>query len=300
MSARTSDVVFPAQGRAAAGGQWAGRAFRRIAQNPMGLLGLSLVALLVFTGLFADFLAPYDPIKILVQNRLADPTWAHPLGTDQLGRDVLSRVIKGSQIALTVGVATICIAMTIGLCLGLLAGYGPRWLDNILMLLFDCVYSFPVIVLALVVITLIGPSNATVMLVIVTVQSPIYSRLVRTATLSVKNSEFILAERAMGASQLRIGLRHILPNVIGPLLILGSMDIPVVFTLEAGLSFLGVGVRPPAPSWGRILNEGYNFIRETPWIVIGGGIPLILATLGFTFLGETLRDTFDPKLRRTI
>jgi peptide/nickel transport system permease protein len=273
---------------------------RRITSNPMGLLGLALVLLLLVVGLFADFLTPYDPIKISVQDRLADPSWAHPLGTDQLGRDVLSRVIKGTQIALTVGVATICIAMFNGLCLGLLAGYGPRWLDNGLVLTFDTISSFPVIMLALAVITLLGPSFGTVMLVIVVGQTPIYSRLVRTATLSVKNSEFILAERAMGASQLRIVLRHILPNVVGPLFIIGSMDIPVVITIEAGLSFLGMGVRPPAPSWGRILNEGYNFIRETPWIVIGGGIPLILATLGFTFLGETLRDTLDPKLRRAI
>jgi peptide/nickel transport system permease protein len=154
--------------------------------------------------------------------------------------------------------------------------------------------------LGLAVITLLGPSLATLMLVVVVIQTPAYGRLVRTATLSVKNSEFILAERSMGASMVRVLIRHILPNIVGPLIIIASMDIPSVITLEAGLSFLGLGIPPPAPSWGRILQEGYTNIREAPWIVISGGIPLILTTLGFTFLGEALRDILDPKLRRMV
>ncbi len=273
---------------------------RRIARDPMGLLGLLLVTLLVVTGLFADLLAPHDPIKIAVAERLADPSLTHPLGTDQLGRDVLSRVIKGSQIALVVSVSAIAIALVFGITLGLLAGYGPRWLDNVLVLLFDAVYSFPTIMLALALITLVGPSLGAVVLVVVVGSIPVYARLIRTQTLAVKTSEYVLAERSLGAGQGRILVRHILPNVVGPLLIIASMDVPVVITIEAGLSFLGMGVRPPAPSWGRILNEGYSFIRETPWIVVGGGLPLIATTLGFTFLGEALRDQLDPKLRRAI
>jgi peptide/nickel transport system permease protein len=273
---------------------------RHVAGDSMGFLGLTLVALLLVTGVFADLLAPYDPLKIAVSERLMDPSWAHPLGTDQLGRDVLSRVIKGSQIALGVAVSAIAIAFVGGVFLGLLAGYGPRWLDNLLLLLFDSVYSFPSIMLALAVITLLGPSLGTIVLVVVVGSVPVYARLIRTQTLAMKTSEFVLAERSMGAGRLRIMVRHILPNVIGPLLIIASMDVPVVITIEAGLSFLGLGVRPPAPSWGRILNDGYTMIRQTPWIVIGGGIPLIITTLGFTFLGEALRDHLDPKLRRVI
>ncbi len=271
---------------------------QRVASDPMGLLGLSLVALLIFTGLFADFLVPYDPIKIDVKYRLADPSWAHWLGTDNIGRDVFSRVIKGSTIALIVAGSTTLLSVIGGLSLGLLAGYGPRWLDNVLLLIFDAVYSFPSIMLQLTLITLLGPSLGTVVLVIVVTTVPAYARLVRTSTLSVKTSEFILAERSMGASMPRIMGRHLLPNVVGPLLIIASMDVPVVIAIEAGLSFLGLGVRPPAPSWGNILNDGFSFIRDTPWIVIAGGVPLILATLGFTFLGEALRDQLDPKLRR--
>ncbi|WP_425450461.1 ABC transporter permease [Virgifigura deserti] len=272
--------------------------FRQIARDPMGLLGLTLATLLVVTGLFADWLAPYDPIGIDVRNRFADPSWAHPLGTDNLGRDLLSRVIAGSQIALIVAFCTTFLAMIGGLVLGLIAGYGPRWLDNTLLLLFDSIYSFPYIMLALAVITLFGSSFFIVILVIAVTTLPAYARLVRTSTLGIKNSEFVLAERSLGARAPRILFRHIMPNILGPLLIIVSMDIPVVITVEAGLSFLGLGVPPPAPSWGRILNEGYSFIRQSYWIVIAGGLPLILATLGFTFLGESLRDIFDPKLRK--
>jgi peptide/nickel transport system permease protein len=273
---------------------------RRLRVEPLGFLGLLLVILILFSGVTADWITPYDPFKIQVPDKFLAPELAHPMGTDNLGRDVLSRVMKGSQVALVVGVTSISIALVIGLALGLVAGYGPRWLDNCLLLLFDTIYSFPTVMLGLAVITLLGPSLATLMLVVVVIQTPAYGRLVRTATLSVKNSEFILAERSMGASMVRVLIRHILPNIVGPLIIIASMDIPSVITLEAGLSFLGLGIPPPAPSWGRILQEGYTNIREAPWIVISGGIPLILTTLGFTFLGEALRDILDPKLRRMV
>jgi peptide/nickel transport system permease protein len=296
VSAPASDTAAPAPFRVARGGVVG--LVQRIAAEPMGLLGLSLVLLLIFTGIFADWLVPYDPIKINVKERLVDPSWTHLLGTDNLGRDVFSRVVKGSSIALTVAASTTLLSVLGGLTLGMLAGYGPRWLDNILLLLFDAIYSFPSIMLQLALITLLGPSLGAVVLVIVVTTVPAYARLVRTSTLSIRTSEFILAERSMGAGMPRIMIRHLLPNVVGPLLIIASMDVPVVIAIEAGLSFLGLGVRPPAPSWGNILNDGFSFIRDTPWIVIGGGIPLILATLGFTFLGEALRDQLDPKLRR--
>jgi peptide/nickel transport system permease protein len=277
-----------------------GRLLRRVRSDPLGLLGLALVALVVFCGLFADWIAPYDPFKINVPAMFSPPSAAHIMGTDNLGRDIFSRILKGSQIALVVGVSSILISQVIGLALGLVAGYGPRWLDNGLILVFDAIYSFPGVILGAVAMAILGPSMQMLMLVVVIIQTPAYARLVRTATLAKKNSDYILAERSLGAGPIRILVRHILPNIVGPLFIIGSMDIPGVITLEAGLTYLGLGLPPPAPSWGRILEEGYRFIRDAPWIVVAGGIPLIITTLGFTFLGESLRDLLDPKLRRIV
>ena len=259
-------------------------------------MGLILVAVVLISAIGADLWSTHDPNKIDVRAAFASPSSEHFLGTDQLGRDIFSRVLVGGQIALKVSLLSIGAALIIGLILGLIAGFGPRWLDNILMLLFDSVRSFPTVMFALAVVTLFGPSLITVMVVVVVTQIPIYGRMVRSQTLALKTSEFILTERAMGAGFFRIIILHILPNVIGPLLILASMDIPFVITIEAGLSFLGMGVRPPTPSWGTILNDGYSYIYNTPWPVIAGGLPVVLTTLGFTFLGESLRDAFDPKL----
>lgn len=276
------------------------RAWRRVTDDPMGAVGLILVLIVVFCGIFGPWITPFDPLKINVPDKFQAPSLTHLMGTDNLGRDVFSRVIAGSRIALTIGISTIAIALVLGLILGLVAGYGPRWLDNLLMLIFDSIYSFPTVVLGLTVVTLLGASVTTLVLVVIVIQTPAYARLTRTATLTIKNSEYIQAIELLGASKLRIIFLHILPNVVGPLLIVASMDIPSVVALEAGLTYLGMGIPPPAPSWGRILQEGYSLIRVAPWIVVAGGIPLIITTLGFTFLGESLRDNLDPKLRRML
>ena len=275
---------------------------RLLIANPLGLFGLVAVILIVLSALLAPWLAPYDPTRIMAGPRLAPPSLDHWLGTDQIGRDVFSRVLVGGRVALQVALASIAAALTLGLglALGLLAGFGPRWLDNLIMLVFDTVRSFPVVIFGLAAVTVIGPSLTTIIFIVVVTSIPTFGRVARTQTLAIRNNEFILAEEAMGAGTLRILGVHVLPNIIGPLLILASMDIPVVITIEAGLSFLGVGVPPPAPSWGSILSDGFSFIRNTPWPVIAGGVPLILTTLAFTFLGEALRDIFDPKLRKDV
>ena len=271
---------------------------RRVMHAPLGALGLFLVVFVLISAIGADWWSTHEPNQINVRAAFASPSLEHFLGTDQLGRDIFSRVLVGGQIALKVSLISIGVALLIGLTLGLIAGFGPRWVDNILMLLFDSVRSFPTVMFALAVVTLFGPSLTTIMIIVIVTQIPIYGRMVRSQTLALKNSEFILTERAIGAGFFRIIFVHMLPNVIGPLLILASMDIPFVITIEAGLSFLGMGVRPPTPSWGTILNDGYSYIYNSPWPVIAGGIPVILTTLGFTFLGESLRDVFDPKLRK--
>ena len=267
-------------------------------RNPTGMLGLALVIMFFASAIFAHVFATHDPFAMDIPNRLSGPTAAHWAGTDQLGRDTFTRVLYGGRVALQVAAVGVSVSLVAGLILGMLAGFGPAWLDNLLLLVFDSIRSFPTVVLALAAVALLGPSLELVLAIVIVTSIPGYGRLVRTSTLALKNTEFILAERSLGAGTWRILAHHIMPNVIGPLLILAAMDVPVVVTIEAGLSFLGLGVQPPTASWGTILNEGYLIIRDTPWMVVAGGIPLVLTTLGFTFLGEALRDVFDPRLRK--
>lgn len=269
----------------------------RILAEPMGLLGICLVLLIVLGAIFAGFTG-YGPAKLAMRDRFLDPSFAHLLGTDHLGRDLFTRVLYGARIALGVAFVATGISFIGGLLLGMIAGYGPRWLDSLLLVFFDSLRAFPTVMLALALVTLTGPSLAAVVLVVVLATLPGYARVVRAQTMSLKTTEFVLSARSLGAPSWRILAVHVMPNLIGPLVILVSMDIPVVITIEAGMSFLGLGVRPPTPSWGAILNDGYAFIRESPWPAIAGGLPIIIATLGFTFLGETLRDHLDPRLRQ--
>lgn len=271
------------------------RALRALIRDPMGLMGLTLVTLFILMAIAAPILAPYDPLALDVRAKLQSPSLAHWLGTDQLGRDTLSRIIYGARTALTIAITAIGLAGSIGILLGLIAGYGPRWLDAALVLIFDALNSLPMMMFALAIITVLGPGTGTLILVVVLVSIPGYARLIRAQTLSLRSADFIVAEQAIGASTPRILLMHLLPNVFGPLCIVLSMDIPVVIMLEAGLSYLNLGVKPPTPSWGNILYDGYTAIRTSSTLVIAAGAPLVLATLGFTFLGEGLRDALDPR-----
>lgn len=272
-------------------------ALRRVFAEPFGALGLVLVIAMIVGAVGAELLAGADPNQISPRDRFQAPSLTHLLGTDHLGRDLFARVLHGGRIALSVALFSIAASLVIGVILGLIAGYGPRWLDNLMILVFDALKSFPTVMLALALVTLFGPSLTAVIVVVILVNVPGYARIIRTQTLALKSAQFVTAAQSMGSGSARILRLHILPNVIGPLLILASMDIPVVIAIEAGMSFLGLGVRPPTPSWGAILNDGFTAIRDTPWIAIAGGLPIILTTLGFTFLGETLRDVFDPRMK---
>lgn len=270
----------------------------RIAATPQGAIGVVLVTAIILVAVLAPIIAPYPPTAIAVRDRLADPSLAHLLGTDQLGRDLFSRAIVGTQTAMAVALLSILISLAAALVLGLVAGYGPRWLDAVMVLVFDSLSSLPMIMLALALVVLIGPGVGTVVLVIVVYSVPSYARMVRAQTLALKSRDFVKAAEAMNAGVPRILFHHLMPNVVGPLLILACLDISTVITLEAGLSFLGLGVKPQIPSWGNILAEGFGVIRLTPLPVIVGGAPLVLATIGFTFFGEAARDALDPKLAR--
>jgi len=271
---------------------------RKLCSTPLGLISVIVVTAFFVVGITGDWIAPYDPIKLDIRAKLQGPTAAHWLGTDQVGRDVFSRLLVGTKVASYLAVTAVSISLTIGIFLGMIAAFTSRWVDWSMLLIFDTVRSFPTLMFALAVIALFGPSVNTIIGIVVISTFPSYARLVRTQVLSLRNTEYIEAQRAMGASLPRILMRHIFPNVIGPVMIVASMDIPLVIGVEAGLSFLGLGVRPPTPSWGTILNDGFSFIRNTPWIVVSAGLPLILTTVAFTTLGERLRDILDPKLHR--
>ncbi|WP_082434439.1 ABC transporter permease [Devosia sp. A16] len=271
---------------------------RRVAANPTGAISLLLVVALVVCAAFAPLIAPYDPIALNPRIRLQGPSWAHWLGTDQLGRDVLSRLIYGTSTALRVAVLGTGGALLVGATLGMIAALAPRLIDGLLILVCDAAKSLPMILFALAVVAIYGPSLVTLIGIIVFSMAPGYFRIVRSQALVLRNADFVVAARAMGASPLRLALSHLLPNLVGPLLVLVAMDIPAVIGIEAGLSFLGQGVQPPDPSWGTMLSDGYAFVRQAPHIAITAGIPIVIATIAFTFLGEALRDAFDPRSAR--
>jgi peptide/nickel transport system permease protein len=269
----------------------------RVWKSSTGSLGLVLVALILVVAATAQLISPYDPNALDVLNRFSAPSLIHPMGTDQLGRDILSRMIHGTQVAVMVAVTTIVIALVVGTLLGILAAYAPPQGERIILVLFDIISSFPSLVFALAVVALLGPGMTKVMLIVAVTLIPHFGRVARAQVLALKNAPFLEAERVLGASPLRMVVFHIVPNIMGPLVVLASMDIPVVITIEAGLSFLGVGVPPPLPSWGTLLNDGYAYLTQSAWPVIFAGGMLTLATLGFTLFGEALRDAVDPKLK---
>lgn len=264
--------------------------------HPLGALGFVIVLSFVLTVIFAPLLAPYGYADQDIPSRLQGPSRQYLLGTDHIGRDLLSRLIYGSRIALGVALPAMGIALSGGLILGLLAGYLGGFADNVVLVFLDTFSSIPALMLALTFMVLLGPSLLNLIVVIGLSWAPGYARIVRAQVLAAKQNAYVEAERSLGASSWRIAQRHIVPNILPPLLIMAAMDLPWVIIFEAGLSFLGMGVRPPTPSWGAILADGYAKIRQSPWPITWAGLALILTTLGFTLLGETLRDVLDPRL----
>jgi peptide/nickel transport system permease protein len=269
----------------------------RVWRQPAGRFGLLLVVAVLLLGVIGPPLAPYDPNKLNILARFGAPSAAHWFGADHLGRDLFSRMADGGRVALMVALSTIAIALVVGTLLGIAAAYASPWGERAILVVFDIVSAFPTLVFALAVVALLGPGLDKVILIVAITLIPHFGRVARAQTLSLRNSPFLEAERVLGAQPWRITLHHLAPNILGPLVVLASMDIPVVITIEAGLSFLGVGVPPPRASWGTLLRDGYTTLSQSPWPVIVAAGMLTLATLGFTLFGEALRDAIDPKLR---
>lgn len=268
----------------------------RLLRRPAGAFGSMVVGGLVLVAVFAPLLAPYSPAQQNADRRLEGPSSAHLLGTDEFGRDVLSRIISGTRIELSVALPAVLVSLAVGLLLGMTAGYVGGRVDRVVVVILDSIQAFPAVILALALLALLGPSLQNLIAVIAVAFSPQYARVARASVLKLKQEPFMEAERSLGAGSARIAVVHVLPNIIAPLLILLTMNIPGAIAIEAGLSFLGLGVQPPTASWGVILAQGFERVFDTPWPVLSTGVALALTTLGLTMLGETLRDVLDPRL----
>ncbi len=269
-------------------------------RQPSGLFGIILVFVLMVCALAAPVVAPYDFARQDIPNRLQGPSTQHALGTDHLGRDVFSRLVYGTRTAFETALPGVLIALSIGLVLGVSAGYVGGWVESTILIFTDTMQAFPSILFALALLALIGPSTASVIVVIAVAFAPGYARVVRAQVLALKTQPFIEVGRALGATDMRIIGAHILPNIVAPLVILFAMDLASAITIEAGLSFLGLGVKPPTPSWGVVLSDGFARIRQSPWPVLFTSLALGLTTLGLTLFGESLRDALDPRIARTV
>jgi peptide/nickel transport system permease protein len=263
------------------------------------LTGGSLVIFVVLVALFAPLLAPADPYAQDLGNRLVGPGSAgHLLGTDQFGRDLLSRLIYGARVSLQAGVIAVSVGASLGLVLGLMAGYFGGWVDLLIGRVFDVILSFPTILLALAIVAALGPSLTNMILAIGLTTVPNYGRVMRGAIIAVRSREFIQASESFGASDVYVMRRHVLPNVLPPLIVTTSLGIATAILVEATLSFLGLGVPPPTATWGIIINDGKQYLNIAPWISTLGGVGIVIAVLGFSLFGDGLRDVLDPRLRR--
>jgi peptide/nickel transport system permease protein len=272
------------------------QAWRLVLRNPIGALGGVIVGLVILTAVFADVLAPFDPTSQLAQP-LQPPGGAYALGTDEFGRDVLSRVIHGARVSLYVGIVSVGIALVSGSILGLLAGFHGGWIDSTIMRLMDVLFGLPAIVLAIAITSVLGPSLNSALIAIGIVYTPQFSRVARAPTLSLRERDFVTAARAVGAGDFWLVRRHILPNMTAPIVVQATVAFSTAILTEATLSYLGLGTQPPTPSWGTMLNAGKQVLLLAPWTSIFPGLAIAVTVLGFNLLGDGLRDALDPRTR---
>lgn len=271
--------------------------WKRFRKSPSGMFGLAVTLCLIVLAIFAPWLTSHDPVKNDLPNSLASPSISNLLGTDQLGRDVLTRIIWGSRISLTVGLVVQSIALTVGTSLGLIAGFFGGRVDMVIMGFTSAMLAFPYLLFAIAIMSVLGPGLYNVFLALGFLAWPQVCRLVRGEVLGLKEREFVEAGRALGASVTRIMLRHLLPNTMGPLIVVGTLGVASAILAEASLSFLGLGAQPPTPSWGSMIGRGRDYIFAAPWMIMGPGAAIFLTVLGLNMLGDVLRDALDPRLK---
>jgi peptide/nickel transport system permease protein len=275
----------------------AAAAWRRFTRNRAALAGLGLVLFFLLMAIFGPWVAPRDPLKQQLDGALAGPSWSHGLGRDELGRDILSRILHGARISLTVWLVVQAVSITVGTTLGLLSGYFGGRVDDVVSAITTVMMAFPSLLFAIVVMAVLGPNIFNVFLALGLVNWPIVCRLVRGEVLSLKEREFVLAAHALGIPGPRIMVRHLLPNCAGPIIVVATLGMASAILAEASLSFLGLGVQPPTPSWGSMLAQGRDFIHSAWWMTTFPGIAIFVTIVGLNLLGDGLRDVLDPRLR---
>lgn len=268
-----------------------------LARNPTAAVSSLVLIGIVLMAVFDETLAPQGPNEISVDDRLQAPSWSHPFGTDDLGRDILSRVILGAGVSLRVGFLAVGIALVVGTLVGLLAGFYGRWIDDALMRVMDMLFAFPAVLLAIAILAVRGPGSGNTALAIGIVYIPIFARVTRASVLGVREEVYVRASRSVGASDLRLLTRHVLPNAAPPIIVQTSISLAFAVLAEAALSFLGLGTQPPDPSWGLMLAEGRGFIDIAWWLAFFPGMAIFLTVLCFNLLGDGLRDVLDPRQR---
>lgn len=273
------------------------RALRRFFRNPLSVIGLITVLFLLFMAIFAPLVAPYDPAKQHLVEKRAKPFGKYLLGTDQFGRDILSRLIYGARVSLTVAIFSVLIGLLGGVLVGTISGYMGGVCDTVLMRLMDLLLSFPYLLLAIVMVAALGAGTFNTTLAIGIWALPTFARVVRASVLTIISSEYVTAAHAIGASHLRIVLTHIIPNFVSPIIVYATLFMANAIMLEAALSFLGLGVQPPTPSWGEMISSGRNFLMVAPHVATIPGLAIMLAVLGFNLMGDGLRDALDPKTK---
>lgn len=272
-------------------------ALRRLLRNRLAIAGMVILAILLICAIFAKQLAPYDPLEQELILRRQPPSAEHWMGMDEVGRDILSRVIHGARISLQIGLVSMSLAILVGALIGAIAGYKGGWVDNLVMRLMDIMLAFPSLLLAIAVVSILGPGLMNMLYAIAFVSIPIYARIVRASVLTVKEQDYVLAARAVGVPGQRILFRNVLPNCLTPLIVQGTLGIATAILDAAGLSFLGLGARPPMPEWGAMLGQGRGSVFTAPHIVLFPGLAIMMTVLGFNLLGDGLRDALDPRLR---
>jgi peptide/nickel transport system permease protein len=265
-------------------------------RNPIGLVGAGIVLVVILAALFAPVIAPADPAAQR-SKRLLPPSREHLMGTDELGRDTLSRIIYGARVSLQVGVIAVVIALVVGAILGVAAGFFGGRVDSWLMRVVDVMFAFPGLVLAIVISGLLGASRTNAMIAIGVIYAPAFARVIRSSVLSVMNEPYLEAGRVIGAGNLRLVRRHVLPNIVAPAIVMVTVYLSSAILSEAALSFLGLGTQPPEPSWGGMLNTARRYMEISPWLAIFPGVAIMLIVMGFNFLGDGLRDVLDPRLQ---